>query len=224
MWTTPEDVRRILNVTVDQLSDAEANEFIEKAQNYVRLDTGVFLKYADLKGSIDGTNKVFFVEQVPIGDGDFYFDVDPLDVTVWAFTDEKDESTKTELSVSHVSPETGRIELTTAPSPDYKVLKIDYWHSWVLEFKKAIEEATTFITAYFFLISQFAFIPLEFSLGDLRYKFKGPRGTPAVFPYNRFWMEYQKLIYPIRKKLMESVEKKIIELEPSGVGRQELVF
>lgn len=212
MWATPEELRKVLGLTVDQLSDSEATYWIQRGQEYVRLDTGIYVT-VELTGSIDGSNKVFTAPLVPIGDGDFDLDVDANDIAVYGYTDPTDESTKVQLTVANVSPNTGRIELIDAPA-GYAVIKASYWHSWALEQPVILGMATALASAYFFLISEYAFIPIQFVLESLKMDFKGPRGVPSIYPYHRYWLEYQRIVTGLKTKLITSLEREeLAELE-----------
>lgn len=209
MWTTPSEMRRILGLKVEELSDMDATHWIEKAQVLVRADTGLLQQEVGLSGIIDGINKVFFVPKIPIGDKDFDLRVGTTDIEVYGYIDENDETTKVKLDVANVSPMTGRVELVTPPNTTFTVLKATYWHSWILESTEIIKLATALYAGYLYTLSEEAFIPVDLKIGSLSMG-HAVRGA-TMFPYNRLWLEYIKIIAPLRTKLGMSEEMQPLE-------------
>jgi hypothetical protein len=202
VWTSAASLRTVLGLSATDLDDPTANDIIQKAQEAVKRDLAEYILDKELEGAIDGANKEFKTDLVPIGDGNFDLLTNKNDVTVHGWTDEEDESTKVELTVDKISPNTGLITLVSAPPSTYKKVTGTYWKFWAPMNEKLIEQSTNYFAAYLYLINQYMFAPLEFVLGSMRSRYTSPRGggMGALFPYTRVWIEYSKLITMLKSK------------------------
>jgi len=214
MWTTPEDVRLVLNVSIEELSDENANKWITKAQEFVRSDTGVRVTFDKLKGDIDGSNTKFYVTRPPIGDKDFDLSITASDISVYGLKETEDESTKEALVVSSIYPETGLVVLTSAPDPaKYKEIRADYWQSWVHEFPESIKYATALMSANFYMGSEFGMLPVEYRLGTMTLRYFARGLGKAGLPQAKYWGMYRDAIAPLRRKLIDTLLRDGMELE-----------
>lgn len=214
MWTTPDDLRKLLKISPEELPDAEAVYYIEKAQNIVRADTGVDILLIKLEGSIDGVNRIYRAPVVPIGDKNFDLVVDHNDVDVYGFLEEENEASKEALEVESVSPNTGLIVLKNAPL-GYVDIRASYVNSWIIENPEGIRTATALMAGYLYAC-EFNLLPIDYSLGTMKISYAGRgRGIQPMYglPTRRLWYEYQRVISPFRTKLIASVERDRMELE-----------
>jgi len=191
-WTTPDIVRRYLNLTSAQLPDSVINPFIVDAQFAVRRDLGTPIQDEELIGITDTKFKVARA----IGDSNFDRVLDKSDVTVYGWTDSQDENTKTQLTVDKISPYLGYIWLTSKPV-GYQKLTADYFATFYRMDFDLIEQATTLYASYLYLEREYRFSPIDLKLGTLRIGFRLRR--EAVLPATRAFYEYQKVMNRIRE-------------------------
>jgi len=212
-WTDIDSVRLATGLTPEELPDAQINKFIPIAQKLVRGDTGVKIEFAKLEGAINGQNRKFKVPQPPIGDADFDLSVGATDVQVWGLTEAEDESTKQSLTVSSVYALTGLVVLQTAPS-NFVELRADYYNSWIMEDPDTVKYATSLIVGCLHALSEFGMSPTMYRLGSMVLEYSlGTRVIALGLPYKRFWDEYQRLMSPYRRKILETMERGPMEWE-----------
>ena len=203
-------MRDIMALTTIDLSDIDATKWIERAQRIVRSDTGFEVQQGQIIGSQDGSNKTFYLPLSPVGDSDWDLEVTTADVQVWGYTD---EFARTSLAVSSLNPATGAIMLTTAPiTSQYTSIVADYVHSWMYEDSESIKLATAMFASYLYLISEFAFAPIQQKFGSLNLVYRGvrtgERGMGILgFPYERMMIEYRRIIAQFRTKLMTTIDR-----------------
>lgn len=203
MWTTVAKVRQLLKLTPEEVSDATLEEYITMAQKVVRGDTGVIISE---EATIVDVNKLQVTP--PIGDRDFDGVVTPNDVTVYSWSGNTEDS-KTELAVSAVYPKTGLI-VTTENLPMGKIV-VEYIQSWIEEDSAILALATALATGYIYSCNAY-FAPPTFRMGaiTISYRVGGGRSvrSTVAYPPQLFWQQYQQVISPYRRKVMEVLELK----------------
>jgi len=173
-YATISDVRLLSGLTVDEISDTDLSSLIDYADRKVLQEITIPRIQEDLKPNlkgefIDGINKVFYLQHSPIADINRDSSVTVDDIKVYAWTDSQDEGTKSLVTVSSIEPETGRVELASAPSTEIKKLTADYSFylgntpDWSL-----LKAVSSYFTAYLAMVKLKGKTPVKYSLGRLR--------------------------------------------------------
>jgi len=123
------DVRNIISLTEDDISDEQIASLISYAQLQLAQEVYVYhedeeVSYIDEEkdNDIDGSNKVYYTRFWPIADRNQDGVVDSNDVKVYKFDS---EGNRTEATISSIDAARGKITLSEAPTSDY-TLKITY--------------------------------------------------------------------------------------------------
>lgn len=137
-YATLAQLRIITQFTEADISDADVNDLVPKADRAI-LRLATIEEYAEeLEGGIDGSNKIFTTAHGKIADTDFDKDVDKDDITVYLVDyDDEGNEVATEAEVDTVNARDGIITLVTAPTTsnaeagihiDYRYykLKVDF--------------------------------------------------------------------------------------------------
>ncbi|RLJ10169.1 MAG: hypothetical protein DRP15_00925 [Candidatus Aenigmatarchaeota archaeon] len=185
MYTTPQDVRDLLGVSIEDASDEILKEFIEKAQRVVLKHITVKVKDEVMSGSINGQNNTFSVSNKYLADVDFDEQVTTSDFKIYGWKDADDPGTKVELTCSTFYPEYGIFVLSEAPDPNtYEILTCDYSYytcqiDWTL-----VELATAYYAAFLWVARELFLVPEEWALGNLRIRQREPRRHYRTEFYN----------------------------------------
>ena len=157
-YCTIDDVKEIMDVP-STITDISIFKLARIASLHLNQDIQVHvykekIEYIDniKTNKINGTNKVFYTKNWPIGDMDNDFMVDEDDVTVYKVRTVNGEETETEVTVSSVDAENGKITLESAPESD-SVLYVTYVYTprhypvWP-NTHELIRRATAYLTAF----------------------------------------------------------------------------
>ena len=117
------EVRDIINLSTDDISDAEIDNLINLAQIQIAQELYSYhedeeVEYIDDEkdNEIDGSNKTFYTRYWPIADSNHDGQVTTADIKVYKFDS---EGNRTEVTVSSVDAERGKFVLAEAPTTDY---------------------------------------------------------------------------------------------------------
>ncbi len=124
------EVRDIINLSTDDISDAEIDNLINLAQIQIAQELYSYHEDEEVEyindekdNDIDGSNKTFYTRYWPIADSNHDGQVTTADIKVYKFDS---EGNRTEVTVSSVDAERGKFVLAEAPTTDY-TLKVTYW-------------------------------------------------------------------------------------------------
>lgn len=205
MWVTVAKARQLLKLSQEEVNDSALEEYIAMAQKVVRGDTGLIISE---EASVIDVNKLQVTP--PIGDRDFDGVVTPNDVTVYCWYGATEDS-KEELEVSAVYPKTGLI-ITAENLPTGKIV-VEYVQSWIEEDSTVLALATALATGYIYSCNAY-FAPPTFRMGaiTISYRVGGGRSirSTVAYPPQLFWQQYQQVISPYRRKVMEVLELKTL--------------
>ncbi|MEM2262553.1 MAG: hypothetical protein QXK24_08895 [Ignisphaera sp.] len=188
MWCTPEDVRKELGLSVEDVSDADLDYYINKAQSDLLNDIAIYRHDEIMKGTIDGYNATFQTWFYPIIDSNFDKKVDPSDITVYKW---KDAYNKETVAVSSINPEYGIIIVSTPPSTEYIFLTCSYYYvpTYGINYER-LSRVTALLAAYYYIRSEMLLIPETWAHGAYRFT----KGTPAEELLNEYYREKDLLL------------------------------
>ena len=209
MLITPDKIREIVGLSVDEAPDTEIEPHIERAQRELLYDIAIRVEEDVLSGSINGTNKTFEVTYYPIADSNFDGQIDKHDITIYAWKEEDKPNTKIEFTASTVYPEYGIIVLNTAPGTQYVQLTADYFYYPREIDMELMKEACAYLAGYYYILREYCLIPEQLYHGALRLRY--------VKPYMVLLDEY----YRIRDILLSMPYAKGEHEEPEQI-REEL--
>lgn len=171
MYCTAIEVRDLLGVDIDDAPDALINKYITKAQKIVMKHIQVPIINEEMGGEIksDATNNTFTAENPFWANTTGTLGIGTADFTVYLWTDEDDEFTKTSVSISKFDPVTGKVVLTTAPDSDtYEKITIDYSYYTCKVDWDLVSLATSYYAAMMFIGREFFLVPERVFLGEIR--------------------------------------------------------
>ena len=129
-YCTPEDIRNMTNLTSSDLTDTQLFNLIQYCGNQLNHDINVYIEEEDLiwisntkKNEVNGSNTTFYTRNYPIGDSNNDMDVTIADIDVYSYDS---DGTKTELTVSSITPNTGKFVLESAPDSGLIKVTVTY--------------------------------------------------------------------------------------------------
>jgi hypothetical protein len=116
-YATLAQLRIISQFTEADISDADVNDLVSKADRAILRLATIEVHNEALEGGIDGINKIFRTEYRQIADTDFDKDVDKDDITVYLVDyDDEGNEVATETEVETINARDGIIALIAAPT------------------------------------------------------------------------------------------------------------
>lgn len=119
-YCTPEDIRNMTNLTVNDITDTQIYNLIEYCGIQLNQDINVYIEEEELlyinntkSNEVDGTNATFYTLNYPIGDSNSDMNVTIADLDVYTYNS---DGTRTEVSVSSITPNEGKFVLVTPPA------------------------------------------------------------------------------------------------------------
>ena len=174
-YTNPEHVRRILGLTVDDVSDSDLESFIEEAQKEVLDQIAIYMFEDTLSGKINGSNTTFKTSYAPIADSNFDLKVDVNDLEVYAWGEAGSIDTRIKWSLSTIYPDYGTIVLSSAPDSTYDVITATYYYYPNRHIKlNRIPRATALLAGYYYILSEMLLIPEQWMHGAYRFRHARP--------------------------------------------------
>lgn len=211
MYTTPQEIRDLLGVSIEDAPDDILEEFIDKAQHVVIKYWQVEVKDEVMSGSINGSNNTFSVSNKFIADTNFDKKITTDDFKIYLWTDASDPGSRTEATLSTFYPEHGKFVLSSAPSTNIKKITIDYSY-----YTKAIDwDLVNLATAYYasmlWIAREQYLVPEEFTIGGLRVRNRQP--------WERLREEFFRMVNRITAVPMDYVRYEKMVLAPRIKGR-----
>ena len=210
VYCTYSDINLMTNITTNDIANADITSLIAESTVQVNSDINVqvtreYVSYIDQTrpNLIDGSNKVFYVRNwkgYHLADLNNDGAVTTSDVIFYQVAS---DGTETQLTVSAVDDEAGKITLTTAPQPD-KRYYIDYAYSIVREgtVDSRVKLATIFLTA--------AYCYAKLNIGcSPNVSFGSTRITKDMASFSHYYQRYLDIISQINS--LEEVHSKVSE-------------
>ena len=121
-YCTPEEVRILTNLSSSDATDTMLCDLITFAGRELNSDINIHHEEEDVtyisnekENTFDGSNTTYYTKDYPIGDNDDDMDVDTSDILVSNYAS---DGTKTTLTVSSLTANTGAFVLASAPTAD----------------------------------------------------------------------------------------------------------
>jgi len=119
-YATLAQLRIISHFTEADISDADVNDLIPKADRAILRLATIEMYDEEMGGSIDDENKIFTTKYRPIADVNYDKTIDKNDVTVYLVDyDEEGNGESTEAEVNTVNARDGIVTLVAAPTSVY---------------------------------------------------------------------------------------------------------
>jgi len=191
-YATPDEVRElILGVDAEDAPDHVLNRYIEYAQQIVIRDISSRVMDETPTGTIDGSNKLFQLENKYLADLDGDGEVGPNDITVKGW---KSDGTYDTLQVSRVMSDAGMFELQTAPDSEYTKITVDYAYYQRKVDYELVRLAVQIYSAVLYLIREHSLMPLKFKIGGRKGVEWGYGYTYPTYPFDKFLERYREII------------------------------
>jgi len=193
-YATAKSIRRYTGLKVDDIPDADLEEYLNDADRDVVDDISISRWDDVMSGAINGTNVEFFVQSKPLADTDFDRVVSTVDIKVYKWGTSGSIDSKEEVTISTINAQEGRIILSSAPANTYDVLTANYRFypsrdtiSWTL-----VERAASLIAGYYYIMAEYILIPERYARGAIRYI--------HAKPYYTILDEYYRIINRINTR------------------------
>ncbi len=212
MYTTPQDVRDLLGLTLEDASDSVLTEFIEKAQNIVLKYITVKIVDEEMTGNINGSNNTFKVKHRYIADVDFDKTVTTSDFTIYGWTDSDDPGTKVTLPLSTFYPEYGIFVLSSAPDPDtYEKITCDYSYYTCQIDWDLVGMATAYYAGMLWTAREMFLVPPSLAIGNVTVRHNQP--------WEELRKEFNRIVYHLTSLPMDIVTyRKMVKVGRLGVS------
>jgi hypothetical protein len=203
-YCTPNDVRVITNLTASDISDTELYNIITFAGH--QLNSDINCKVDDEKISwisndktnyIDGSNKTYYLRHYPIGDstGDQAVTIADLEVNKI-----HSDGTKSSVTLSSVTANSGKFEVTTAVSSEYGLyVTYKYVPMSVSDPDPLIKTACALLSAAWAYSKINIGKAAEFRIGSLNI-------SRHLKSFDIYYMRYQESLKEINNKISQVEE------------------
>lgn len=191
-YTTSAKVRNLTGLTSDEISADDLNVLRNYAENRVLRE--ITVRTVDEEVSVDPDHdNVINTSNTPLADTDKDEKVNSNDITIYSWSDEDDESTKSEVTVTSVNAESGHITLNSNVDGASKVTADYSFYLGRTPDWNLIEQAVIYLTASIALKRVKGKLPPDYKIGKMHIKEEIPGSV-----YER---EYDKIIRMIKNKM-----------------------
>jgi len=223
-YCTPTDVRKIANLTTNDISDSDLAEIISYAVAFLNHEINSKIVEEEVRSidttrenTIDGVNKTFYVQNSfkwPLGDLNDDGEVTTDDVIVYEYDS---EGNKSQVTVDSIDANLGKIVLSSAPASGHK-LTITYCYAPLSESEPhpMIRMATAYLAA------ALAYTKIEakdferISIGRLTV-------AKTESGFDKYFSVYQKYVHFIKSKIMRKVHDEESAWFGTGLTTKEVV-
>lgn len=195
MFTTSQDVRDLLGLTIDDASDDILEEFITKAQNIVL--HYIQVRVIEEKVTLDTSGETISLEYQFLADTDFDKQVGTLDVTVYGYPDANNIETRAELDVSSIWPENGILKLS-ASALDYAKVTVSYSYYTCAVDWNLVAMATAYYAGMLWVAREEFLVPDELTIGNVKVRQKQP--------WNKLREEFNRMIFHLTEIPIDLVQ------------------
>jgi len=194
MYCTEDDVRRVLGLDIDDVSDETLKKYIEDAQKDVLNDMSKHIIDDELVGNINGSNTTFELTHKFMADSNYDGSINSLDVTVYRWGTSGSLDTRVESTVSTIYPEYGTLVLTAAPASTFSEVTATYYYYPSYVDISMISKPCAIQAAYQYFGREVLFWPENWMHGAYRFRLNPERMMK--------WLEneYQKSLTRIMGK------------------------
>jgi hypothetical protein len=189
-YCTPDQVRKKLGFSSDEVSDEDIIPYIVEAQKAMVIDLSYNINDEMLYAV---TSTTFTTSHSFIADIDFDKVVTTKDIIVCGWGNRNDPDTKVTLSVSKVFPNYGRIVLASPSTFDIVTADYNYYSDRINE--NLIPDACAYLAAYGYALQEVLLMPAQWMHGAYRFMKTGDVGNLEK--------EYWKKIYAIKIRVHE---------------------
>ncbi len=186
-------IRSVVDILSTEISDAGLEVHSARAKEMVLKDISSYRiheEMTDLNGftpNKDGSNKKFYVQNVPVADTDFDLMVDGDDLTVYEWSDQDDETTATSVDVTSVNVDTGLIQLTTAPASSVEKVTCSYRFHFNQINSTILQIATAMLAGLLWIQKDRILMPDRVSVGAYKWQYTSPA-------YKKLYEQYLRTI------------------------------
>jgi hypothetical protein len=200
MFANVMDIRDIISLTTDDITDEKVMALIKKAQ--IQISQEIYAYHEDERvryinsekdNTLDGVNTTFYTRFRPIADRNQDGIADKDDVSFYKFDS---EGTRTEVTISSIDARLGKIILSKAPTTDY-TLKVTYSSIPVNITSDDLRLACVFLTAALCYTKCEPTILKHLDTLDI---------LRMPDPYNRFMEMYRNTMRRIKSEIARKVE------------------
>ena len=186
-------IRSVVDILSTEASDSVLEVHSNRAQEMVLKDISSYRTHeemTDLNGftpNKDGSNKKFYVRNVPVADTDFDLTVDGDDLTVYEWSNEDDETTASVVSVTSVNADTGLVQLTTAPASSIQKVTCSYRFHLSQVNNTILQIATAILAGLLWIQKDRILMPDRVSVGAYKWQYTSPA-------YKKLYEQYLRTI------------------------------
>lgn len=199
------DVRLMIGISTlstdpDWISNETLQNYIDKSGPLLLRDISVLKVDEVLSGNIDGSNTTFETSCYPIADQDYDSTINANDVTLYSWTDSDDPSTKSELTISTVYANDGKIVVNAAISSDVDQVTASYrfYRQDSMDFS-ALVTAQSYLAGWLFVSSEYDLLPEKEQVGVHRWQY-------TKMPSDRILEHYYMVMNLIKSKSWEKIK------------------
>lgn len=209
MYTTPQNVRDLLGLTIEDAPDDILEEFITKAQN-------VLLHYIQVKVIEEEvipdatTGTTISLSNQFIADVNFDKNINTLDVTVYGYEDEDSIESRTELSASTIWPENGILKLS-ADASDYDKVTVTYSYYTCSIDWDLVDMATAYYAGMLWVAREEFLVPDELTIGNVKVRQRQP--------WNKLREEFLRMVFHLTSVPMDIVNYRKIMVSARSQAR-----
>lgn len=208
MYTTPQNVRDLLGLTIEQAPDDILEEFIEKAQNVILHH--IQIKVQDEVASLDTSGTTFSLDHQFIADTNFDKVINASDVKVYGWVDSDHIETRVELSISTLWPEHGIIKLSEDAS-SYDQVTVDYsYYTCAIDWN-LVEMATAYYAGMLWVAREEYLVPEQLAIGSVRVRQRQP--------WQQIRNEFLRIVFHLTELPMDIVAYRKIMVSPRSSYR-----
>jgi hypothetical protein len=222
LYTTPQDVRDLLGLEIEDAPDDILEEFISKAQN-------VLLHYIQVKvieedAALDSSGQTISLTYRFIADTNFDKVIDAQDVIVYGYSDADSVESRTTLSVSTIWPENGILKLSSDAS-NYEKVTVSYsYYTCAIDWD-LVAMATAYYAGMLWVAREEFLVPDDLTIGNVKVRQRQPWNKlreeflRIVFHLTSIPMDlvsYRKMMVSSRSQTRYAGPGNVLDLEDTG--------
>lgn len=185
-FTTEQDIRDLLGLTIDDAPDDVLSPFITKAQ-YVILHY-IQIQIQDEVVSLDTTGTTIALSNQYISDTNFDKVVNASDVKVYGWSDTENVGSRSTLTVSTIYPDHGIVVLS-ADASSYDQVTVDYsYYTCAIDWN-LLGMAAAYYAGMLWVAKEEFLVPEDLTIGNIRVRQKQP--------WDKLRVEFLRMIYHI---------------------------
>lgn len=174
MYASIADMRNFTGLTATQVSTTVASALVPIADRWVFDNLAIHIHDEELIGKIDSSNKEFKATNTPLADKNLDGSFDENDFLAYEVAeDDENNRVYTDASVSTVTPRTGVVILTNAPTTAVDVGIYADYYTWPPEVAAAtavVADAASWYLGYLCVIAKAGKLPTKQTLDKFSYQ------------------------------------------------------